>query len=533
MLCFHSEAIMSIAIFCTSKLSLAIVWTIMCTTLPLAVATSWAPMRQYFSSQPPANPARVASTMEWCDCATGGQHVTVWPKGNRSASVNVNADDGAPIWISWGYPVSTVEWICDGMNDTTGESQLGTAEPVWSLQQSVAEKNFPCNKASGRLKLVSWQQASYNTSIVFSSGESGYECMKIPVLLRTKKGTLLAFAEARKNSCSDFAWTDLVLKTSKDNGASWSALRVVRSESGPGLPHTVIGNAAPVQLYALSGTQGIVNGRILLPHTRNNSDVWLMHSDDDGETWNTPRLLPNTTLPTWHWIGTGPPGSIQLKHPGTAYTGRIVVPIYHGPLRGNLANNVVHGSTLLSDDGGVTWHIGSPNGFGAADKFSNENQAVELANGTVLINARSLADPGAKQFRIQTLSEDGGTTFGPTRYATQLPQPIGGCEGSTVASPYNDHSLFFSGPNSKALRTGMTLWYSDTDGAEWSVVKQLDSGASGYSSLQVGACETAALGCDTVHLLYEQSDKAELVMNPDRFVFRRLQHQNAFARRKT
>jgi len=68
------------------------------------------------------------------------------------------------------------------------------------------------------------------------------------------------------------------------------------------------------------------------------------------------------------------------------------VPIYHGPNRGNLANNVVHGSVLLSDDGGITYRVASPLGFGNADKFSNENQAVELLNGTVLINARSLSN---------------------------------------------------------------------------------------------------------------------------------------------
>ena len=78
---------------------------------------------------------------------------------------------------------------------------------------------------------------------------------------------------------------------------------MVRTESGPGLHNTVIGNAAPVQLSS---------GRILLPHTRNNSDVWLMSSDDDGVGWSTPRMLQNVTLPAWKWVGTGPPGSIQL-----------------------------------------------------------------------------------------------------------------------------------------------------------------------------------------------------------------------------
>ncbi len=44
---------------------------------------------------------------------------------------------------------------------------------------------------------------------VFSQGEGGYYCHKIPYLYRTNQGTLLAFAEGRgrdgRASCDDFA----------------------------------------------------------------------------------------------------------------------------------------------------------------------------------------------------------------------------------------------------------------------------------------------------------------------------------------
>ena len=81
---------------------------------------------------------------------------------------------------------------------------------------------------------------------VFSKGESGYFCIKIPYLLKTQNNTLIAFAEARMDSCSDYAWTDLVYKRSTDNGHSWSALEVLRSNSTDETSN-VIGNAAPVQ----------------------------------------------------------------------------------------------------------------------------------------------------------------------------------------------------------------------------------------------------------------------------------------------
>ena len=83
-----------------------------------------------------------------------------------------------------------------------------------------------CGVASGRLHFASWATAPYKTAVVYQSGESNYACIKIPVILRTQKGTLLAFAEARRRSCSDFAATDIVVKSSSNGGETWSPLKV-------------------------------------------------------------------------------------------------------------------------------------------------------------------------------------------------------------------------------------------------------------------------------------------------------------------
>ena len=141
--------------------------------------------------------------------------------------------------------------------------------------------------------------------------------------------------------------------------------------------------------------------------------------------------MRNVTKPSWPWVGTGPPGSLELS------TGRVLVPAYHSTTRGNILNNIAHGHVLLSDDGGVSWRLGNHGNdfFGSGDKYTNEDQAVELRNGSVLINARSLANPGINQQRIQARSDDGGETFAVTSYAAELPQPVNGCEGSIVKHP--------------------------------------------------------------------------------------------------
>lgn len=440
----------------------------------------------------PIHPNRSSYTFDWCDCSTGHLNVTVWPSGYKNKSVIVHIRDEAPVWVDWINPIEKIGWRCSGMvNDA--HSVISPPKRWWSIQLSQQQKAFPCDKVSGRLHFVNWEQSNYTTAVVYSSGESNYFCIKIPVLLRTTNNTLLAFAEARRGSCSDFAATDLVVKSSIDDGLTWSPLRLIRTGI---VPDTVIGNAAPVQ---------IKTGRILLPHTRNNSDVWYTWSDDDGVTWATAVMIRNSTLPKWKWVGTGPPGSIQLQ------SGRILVPSYHSNFRDDLVNNIVHGHVYLSDDDGITWRLASASGFGEADKFSNECQAVQLKNGSVLINARSFSTL-TQENRIQTLSDDGGETFGPTRYVPELPQPFDGCQGSTVRS--ENGTLFFTGPASNYLRDHLSLWQSDDEGSSWKKILLIDSGSSGYSSLQANRG-----GLD---LLYEQSDKSQLTMVPDRFIYLRL-----------
>ena len=62
---------------------------------------------------------------------------------------------------------------------------------------------------------------------VFISGKEGYKSFRIPAIVQTPKGDLLAFCEGRVNHAGDFGHIELVMKRSKDNGATWSKLQVV------------------------------------------------------------------------------------------------------------------------------------------------------------------------------------------------------------------------------------------------------------------------------------------------------------------
>jgi sialidase-1 len=62
---------------------------------------------------------------------------------------------------------------------------------------------------------------------VFHEKDGGYFIHRIPALLTTDKGTLLAFCEARIGSVSDAAPTDVVLRRSLDNCKTWPVSRLV------------------------------------------------------------------------------------------------------------------------------------------------------------------------------------------------------------------------------------------------------------------------------------------------------------------
>src|SRR5258708_7510377 len=100
--------------------------------------------------------------------------------------------------------------------------------------------------ALGVMALTSWTKAPRADDgpvpvQVFQSGTEGYQTFRIPAIVRATNGTLLAFAEGRKNGGGDTGAIDLVLKRSFDNGLTWGLLQRV----GGGGANT-FGNPTPI-----------------------------------------------------------------------------------------------------------------------------------------------------------------------------------------------------------------------------------------------------------------------------------------------
>lgn len=357
-----------------------------------------------------------------------------------------------------------------------GAVALFVAAVVTLLQSAIAAPSF------------------YNEVDVFTIGEAGYYCIKIPYLFVTRNGTVLAFAEARYNSCSDFTATDLVFKRSVDNGTTWSRLRVLYSNTSLAANRSnVIGNAAPLQLRA--------TGRVLVPFCQNNLEMLQTWSDDDGASWAAPVHIPGGTRPGWQWIGAGPPGGLQLA------SGRLLVPCYHSYWPHWTDGDVTRVHMLLNDDptgAADGWYVG---GVAPGIAWTNENQAVELAPNHILIAAR-----GFLFNRLQIESFDGGANL-QMPYYINVTEPLDGCEGSIV-NHRRAGRLFYSGTvNPNPERYNMTLWTSSNNGSSWQLHTVVNTGRTAYSSLQVMG-DGVGLG-----LLYERSDSPDFIFLPTAISF--------------
>src|SRR6476661_7533074 len=76
---------------------------------------------------------------------------------------------------------------------------------------------------------------------VFRAGEGGYHTYRIPAMIVTPKGTVLAFCEGRVNSASDTGDIDVLLRRSFDGGKTWAAVQKIAD-----MEDDTIGNPTPV-----------------------------------------------------------------------------------------------------------------------------------------------------------------------------------------------------------------------------------------------------------------------------------------------
>lgn len=316
---------------------------------------------------------------------------------------------------------------------------------------------------------------------VFLSGSEGYHTYRIPAVVLTNQRTLLAFCEGRKTGRGDHGDLDLVLRRSRDGGQTWQPMQLVYEEGGTA--KITIGNPCPVVDRS--------TGTVWLPFCRDNDRVLITHSTDDGQTWFKPvEITPHVKRPEWGWYATGPGHGIQLG------SGRLLIPC-DCRVREVPGGIVKEGHSLVfySDDHGKTWKLG-----GVTDAGMNECEAVELADGSLLLSMRNYFGKNTRAFSIST---DAGLSWSSPRHHPQVFCPT--CQSSIQRySLQPKNVLLYSGPGGEG-RNDMTVRLSYDEGQTWPVAKVLYAGSSAYSDLVV--LPDATIGC-----LYERDNYGKITL---------------------
>jgi sialidase-1 len=318
---------------------------------------------------------------------------------------------------------------------------------------------------------------------------------RIPALAVSKNGTLLAFAEARRDSAADHGNIDTVVRRSEDGGKTWGPEIVVAGDGD-----NTMGNPCPVVdrdtgrvwLHLCWNGHQPPPGGFKPGYGEDSRRVFVTYSDDDGRTWaRAKEITASVKLEHWSWYATGPGHGIQLER--GKHKGRLIIPSNHksepegGP-------RTYHSHIVYSDDHGETWKIGAVTAEGY-----NESTAVELENGDVMLNSR-LHGPGThdKKYRGVSISGNGGETFARWGYNRDLIDPH--CQGSLRrirwAEDGNPGVIAFSNP-AWPWRTHVMVRYSYDDGITWPAGRMIYPWTSAYS-------DTAVLPDGRVAVLFEK-----------------------------
>jgi len=355
---------------------------------------------------------------------------------------------------------------------------------------------------------------------LFCAGDDGYVLYHIPGITVTARGTVLAWAEARR-SRSDWAAIDILLRRSTDQGRTWSPAKKIADVPGPKTK-----NPVATHLKGVKETDTTYNNPVLIP-LRDGRVVFVFcleycrcfvaQSNDDGITWSEPREITDVFATfqgqyAWKVLATGPDHGIQLS------TGRLLIPVWLSTATGGNAHRPSVVATIYSDDNGQTWQAGDI-AVPCTEQWVNPNEttAVELADGRVMLNTRN---ESSRHRRLVTIGPDGATKWSTPQFDETLIEPI--CMGSLLrlskTPPDDRNRLLFVNPANLSRADGkvtpgksrdrrnLTVRISYDEGKSWAISKAVEPEWSAYSDL--------ALAQDgTILCFYGRANKSDFAGN--------------------
>jgi len=335
----------------------------------------------------------------------------------------------------------------------------------------------------------------FETTDVFVGGQDGVHTYRIPCLVTTNAGTLLAVCDARYPNENDPPNNiDQVVKRSTDQGRTWSRMQTIIDFPGmeaAGDPSVLVDRrTGRVWVFYAYCPEGIGSENSEPGYTGKTIQNHAVYSDDDGVTWSKPVDITTQTKPKeWRTTWSAPGRGMQTRD------GALVV-----PFNGLEKDNVWTSHVIVSRDQGRSWSL-SP----AAGHQTSESQVVELNDGSWMLNMRNQFAEYKTGARQTAVTKDSGRTWSKQRTDPALVEPS--CQASIVRytsklDGYMKDRILFSNPGRDKVddRWDMTVRMSYDEGRTWPVSKLVYHNRASYSCLTV-------LSDGTIGLLFEKGEK--------------------------
>ncbi len=296
-----------------------------------------------------------------------------------------------------------------------------------------------------------------------TNGE-GYFMYRIPGLVMTEKGTLLAYYECRDTQ-SDWANIDIKVSRSTDGGATWETVLVFHEE------RTTLNN--PVM---------IIDGETVhFLYCRNYRELFYCKSTDDGVSFSAPVNKSETFERAGFFYNVA---AVGPGH-GIRHRGNLLVPVWFACNRDRpKAHHPSFISTIVSSDGGESFRVGERIGD---ELFRNPSEcALAITPDGRVLN--SIRNENPERCRGLAISDDGFSDWQDVHLEASLPDPV--CMGSMT---HRDGTIYHINCESKTARENLT-------------VKVSRDGMKSFERIPVDritAYSDVAVSEDTLYILYE------------------------------
>ena len=366
--------------------------------------------------------------------------------------------------------------------------------------------------------------------ILRAAGQDGIDTYRIPGLVTTNSGVLIAVYDNRYNNSKDLQEDiDIGMSRSTDGGETWEPMKVIidMGEYG-GLPEQLNGAGDPCVLYdEVNGTFWVA--ALWMSGSAPDKMLWwasepgmtpqetgqfiLVKSSDEGLTWSEPiNITEQIKDPSWQLLLQGPGRGITMSDGTLVFPAQFKADIGVRALDGG--QYTCHSTIVFSRDGGETWKIGT-----GAKTNTTEAQVAELSDGSLMLNMRddrNRTDKTETNGRAVAFTSDLGATWtvhSSSNSALQEPN----CMASLIAAEVKvdgqvQRALFFSNPDNKSERTNMTVKASLDEGVTWPEEQQVELFAPagyGYSCLTMVDDSHVGILYEGVKELYFQKIKVD------------------------